>query len=147
MAPGVSAGDTWRAMSQENVDAVRTCLDGWNRGDVEAWLRDAHPEIEWYSAVSRAVEGADTRRRGLAEMRAFWDEWHSVWDLHIDIAETRDLGDTVLALGSMRTRGEASGIDLESPVGYVFEFEGRLARKVSAYRDHAEALEAVGLRE
>jgi hypothetical protein len=47
----------------------------------------------------------------------------------------------------MRTRGEASGIDLESPVAYVFEFDGHLARKVSAYRNHAEGLGAVGLSE
>ena len=80
-------------------------------------------------------------------MRAFWDEWHSVWDIHIEIAETRDLGDTVVALGPMRTRGEASGIGLESPVGYVFEFEGDLARIVRAYLTPAEALEAVGLSE
>jgi hypothetical protein len=32
-----------------------------------------------YSAVSWAVVGADGARQGLAEMRAFWDEWHSVW--------------------------------------------------------------------
>jgi hypothetical protein len=30
-------------MSIENVDAVRRCLDGWNRGDVDAWLESAHP--------------------------------------------------------------------------------------------------------
>jgi ketosteroid isomerase-like protein len=134
-------------MSQENVEAVRRCLDGWNRGDFEAWGRDAHPEVEWYSSVSRALEGGESARQGLAEMRAFWDEWHSVWDLHIEIAETRDLGDIVVALGTMRTRGEASGIGLESPVGYVFEFEGDLARIVRAYRTRAEALAAVGLSE
>ena len=86
-------------------------------------------------------------RRGTAEMRRFWDEWHAVWDMTIDITETRDLGDTVVALGRMRTRGEASGVNLESPVGYVFEFDGPLARRVRAYRDEAEALEAVGLSE
>jgi hypothetical protein len=69
-------------MSQENVEAVRRCLDGSNRGYFEAWGRDAHPGVEWYSAVSRAVEGAEGARQGVAEMRGFWDEWHSVWDLH-----------------------------------------------------------------
>ena len=80
-------------------------------------------------------------------MRQFWEEWHSVWNLTLDISETHDLGDTVVALGRMRTRGEASGVDLESPIGYVFEFDNGLARRVSAYLVHTEALEAAGLRE
>ncbi len=132
-------------MSQENVDVVLRCLGGWNDGAMEVWLQGAHPEVEWHSAIARRVEGSDAVRRGHQEMRQFWDDWHSVWNLTIHIEETRDLGDTVVALGRMRTRGEASGVDLESPVGYVFEFEDGMARRVTAYMGHTEALSAVGL--
>ena len=133
-------------MSEENVEAVRRCLDGWNRGDVEAWGRDAHPEIEWYSAVSRAWRaprapagsGGDARVLGRVALGL---------GARIDVAEIRDLGDTVVALGTMRARGGASGIRLESPVGYVFEFDGGLVRKVRAYLDLDEALAAAGLSE
>ncbi len=134
-------------MSQENVDVARGAMDAWNRGDLEAWLATGHPDIEWISAVVAEVEGAERVYRGLAEMRRFWDEWHSVWDLTIEISEARDLGDTVVLLGRMRTRGRASGVPLERPVAYVSEFEGGLIRKIRAYRDPEEALEAVGLRE
>ena len=134
-------------MSQENVEAVLRTLRGWNDGAMEVWLGDAHPEVEWRSAIARQVEGSDAVHRGHGEMRQFWEEWHSVWSLTIHVSETRDLGDTVVALGRMCTRGDASGVDLESPVGYVFEFEGGLARRVTAYMGHAEALEAVGLPE
>jgi ketosteroid isomerase-like protein len=134
-------------MSQENVEIVRRSLDGWNRGDVEAWLQSAHPEIEWSSEIVRRVEGSETVYRGPAEMRRYWDEWHSVWEVMIDVSEIRDLGDTVVALASIRARGEASGIDLERPVAYVFEFDGGLARKVRAYLDPHQALEGVGLSE
>jgi ketosteroid isomerase-like protein len=47
-------------MSQENVERVRSSLDAWNRGDVDAWLRSAHPEIEWFSEVARRLEGSET---------------------------------------------------------------------------------------
>ena len=134
-------------MSRENVEVVRRSLEGWNRGDVDAWLGSSHGEVEFYSAIVGRMEGPDAVRRGQAEMRQFWDEWHSVWDLTIEVSEIRDLGDTVLALGQIRTRGEKSGIDLESPVAYVFEFDGGLVRKVRAYLDPEEALEAVGLSE
>ncbi len=115
-------------MSQENVDAVRTMLDGWNRGDVDAWLASAHPEIEWSSEIARRMQGAETMYLGPAAMRHFWDEWHSVWDLTIEASEIRDLGDTVLVVGRMRARGKASGVDLDEAVAYVYELDGGLIR-------------------
>ncbi len=134
-------------MSQENVDLVRRSLDGWNRGDVNAWLESAHPDIEWFSDIARQMEGSDSVSRGPAAMRRYWDEWHSIWDLTVEVGEIRDLGDTILALGRLRTRGDASGIDLERPVAYIYEFEGGLARKVRSYLDPRDALEALGLSE
>ena len=134
-------------MPRENVESVRRSLDGWNRGDVDAWLQGAHPEIEFFSDIARRMQGAETVSRGQAEMRQFWDDWHSVWNLVIDVSEIRDLGDTVLVLGRIRARGEASGVDLESPVAYAFEFDGSLARAVRAYLDPDQAVEAVGLSE
>ena len=134
-------------MSRENVDTLHRTIDSWNRGDLDAVLQSLHPEIEWFSAVAARVEGAETVWRGPAEMRRFWDEWHSLWDLTIELFEIRDLGDTVVASGRMRTRGKASGIDLEGPVAYVAEFDEGLIRRLRAYLDPTEALEAVGLRE
>jgi ketosteroid isomerase-like protein len=134
-------------MSQENVEVARSSLDAWNRGDLDAWLKTGHHEIEWISGIASEVEGTEAMYRGEAEMRRFWDEWHSLWDLTIEVSEIRDFGDTVVALGHIRTHGKTSGIDLERPVAYVFEFESGLVRRVRAYSDADQALEAVGLRE
>jgi ketosteroid isomerase-like protein len=135
------------AMSKENVDAARRLIDAWNRGDVEAYVNSFHPQIEWFSAVMGRMQGAETVYRGHEGIRRFWDEWHSVWDLTIEISEYRDLGDTVLSLGRIRARGKASGVDLDVPVAYVGEAEGGLVRKLRAYLDPNEALEALGLSE
>src|SRR5437867_1468443 len=132
-------------MSEENINAARRSFEAWNRGDVDAWLELFHPDIEWFSAITGHLEGAGTVYRGWSEMRRFWDEWHAVWDLRIDISEFRDLGEAALALGRMTTHGKASGIDLEGPVAYVAEFEDGLVRKLRAYLDPSQALEAVGL--
>ena len=134
-------------MSEENVEVVRRAVDGWNRADIDAWMESAHPDVEWSSAVARRVEGAQTVWRGREEIRRFWDEWHSLWDLSIEISDFRDLGDTVVALGGMQIRGKGSGVDLAQAVGYVVEFDGGLIRKMSAYMDPSEALQAAGLRE
>jgi hypothetical protein len=74
-------------MSHEIVEKVRRSLDGWNRGHVDAWLRPAHPEVEWFSEVVRRLEGSDSVYRGPAGMPRFWDEWHSVWELTIEALE------------------------------------------------------------
>jgi ketosteroid isomerase-like protein len=132
-------------MSRENVDAVRRCLDGWNRGDVDAWLETAHPEVEFVSEIATGMEGDEAVLRGVAELHQYWNDWHSIWNLKIEPGEMRDLGETVLVLGRLRARGEASGVSLEQPVAYVFEFDGGLARRVRAYLDPQVALEAVGL--
>jgi ketosteroid isomerase-like protein len=131
------------AMSQENVEMVRASLDAWNRGDVDAWLEAAHPEIEWVSQIAQSLEGSETVYRGPTEMRRYWEEWHALWEVTIEVTETIDRGDTVIALANVRTRGEASGIDLERPIAYVFEFEDGLARRARAYFNQQEALDAV----
>jgi ketosteroid isomerase-like protein len=129
-------------MSQELVDKVVRSLDAWNRRDAEGWLESAHPEIEWISEVAQRMSGDQTVYRGVADMRRFWDEWHGVWDVTIDLTEVLDRGDTVIALANLRTHGEASGIALERPVAYVFEFEGGLVRRARAYLDPQKALDA-----
>jgi ketosteroid isomerase-like protein len=136
-------------MSQENVEIVRRCLDAWNRGDFDGWMDSSHshPEIEWSSEVTMRMEGSETVFRGRDGLRKYWDEWHSLWDVRIDPTEIRDLGGTVLVIAQTRTQVEASGIDIEGPVAYVFEFEGSLARRVRSYLDPSRALEAVGLSE
>ena len=61
--------------------------------------------------------------------------------------EIRDLGETVVLLAGMHTRGSESGVDLDQEVGYVMEFEAGLLRRSSAYRSAEAALEAAGLSE
>jgi ketosteroid isomerase-like protein len=133
-------------VSRENVDTARRSIDAWNRGDVDAFVETFHPEGEFISEIAGRVEGADEAAyRRHAGLRRFWDEWHSVWDLTIEVSELRDVGDAVLTLGRMRARGKTSGVELESPVAYVGEFQGGLCRKLRAYLDQAQALKAVEL--
>jgi ketosteroid isomerase-like protein len=132
-------------VSSPNVDAVRNSLDGWNRGDVDAWLEAAHPDVEWTSEVAQAIEGAQRVYRGREEMRRYWDEWHSLWEVTIEVSEFRERGDTVVAVARVRARGSASGVKLDRPIAYVFEFEDGLARRARSYFDTERALEAAGM--
>jgi ketosteroid isomerase-like protein len=127
------------------VEVARKCVDTWNRDDLEGFLETLHPEIDFHSEVVRRVEGVETPVQGRAGMRRFWEEWRAVWDLTIEISDYRDLGTVVVSVGYMRIRGKGSGVDVESPVAYVNEFEDGSIRKSRAYLDPKQALEAVGL--
>lgn len=131
-------------MSQDHVDTVCRNLEAWHVGDIEAWLETAHPDVEWVSDIARRVEDPELVYRAHDGVRRYWDDWHSVWDVTIDVEEIRDLGDTILALGRVGALGEASGIGLDGPIALVYEFEDGLIRRARAYLDQQQALDAVG---
>jgi ketosteroid isomerase-like protein len=134
-------------VSQEHVRIVEGMIDGWNRDDFDAWVAHSHPDVEWSSAIRRQVEGGAGIYRGRDEVREFWDEWHGVWDVEVELTEARDLGETVLALAVIRTKGRSSGAASERGIGYVFDFEDGLVRRGRSFLSAAEALEAIGLAE
>jgi ketosteroid isomerase-like protein len=131
-------------MAQEHIEVVLRNLDAWHRGDLDAWLAMAHPEVEWYSEVARRVEGSEVVYRGHDGLRGYWDEWRSVWDVDVEVEETRDLGDRVLVLGRVHAQGEASGVGLEGPIAFLFELEDGLIRRGRAYFDTDQALRDAG---
>ena len=107
----------------------------------------AHPEVEFYSEVAARMEGAETVSRGLDELRRFLGRLAR--GLESDRSRSRRPATSATPfsfLGGFDARGEGSGVNLEQPVAYVFEFEDGLARRVRGYLDPQQALEAVGLR-
>ena len=106
-----------------------------------------HPQAEWSSAILREVEGNHAVHRGRAEIARFWDEWHAVWEIQIDVSGIRAAGSLVVALASLRTKGRSSGVELDRTFGYVLRFEDGLVKSAHAYLSPEEALEAVGLQE
>lgn len=131
-------------MSRENVEAFRSALDAWNRGDRDRWLEFVHPEVEWTSEIARRMEGSERVYRGHEGMLEYWDDWHAVWDLALDLPEMRDHGDAVLALGRVKGQGRVSGVEFDSPVAFVAEFDDDgLVVRLRSYLDHEEAVRAV----
>jgi hypothetical protein len=64
---------------------------------------------------------------------------------YLHFADIRDLGDRVLALGSLRLTGRGSGIQTEVPAAIVTVFQDGLITHLKDYGEHDQALEAVGL--
>jgi ketosteroid isomerase-like protein len=99
------------------------------------------------SAILRQVEGTGAVEKGPEAVRHYWDEWHAIWkDTQVEVLETRDLGDTVLALVRLHAEGTTSGVELDRTFGWLFGLQDALIRRAWAYLNPEEALEAAGLR-
>jgi ketosteroid isomerase-like protein len=131
------------------VEIVRRALEAWQRNDLETFMSMMHPEVEWHTAFERLVEGAASAYRGREGIHQFWTTYRNeLEDFKVDLQELRDVGHgRVVLLGHIRFRGQASRIEVESPLGQVITIRDKKMFRAMDYLSHEEALEAVGLRE
>ena len=88
-----------------------------------------------------AVEGGSFK--GVDGMRRFFDEWDKTWvKWEVEPSDIRTMGDLVLILGRVNGEGRASGLALDQPVAYLFEFRDGLLSYGATFFDHAEAEDA-----
>jgi ketosteroid isomerase-like protein len=131
-------------MSQENVKIAKRALDGFNRRDVKALVALSTSDCEWCPGIGGAVDGRVYR--GHQGIHTWLGELHSVWEtqrLYGD--EYRDLGESALLLGRIEGRGRASGVEVNAPLGAVFDLHDGKIRCLRTYLNQDEALRAAGL--
>ena len=115
-------------MSQENVEIVRTLLEGFAHRQHERAFVLYDPEIEW--DASRMVGGLPDDVAGVYHghegVRAYWRNWLSAWsDLDFELQDVVDAGDEVVALiRNQRQWGRHSGIvtEVQPYVGWCSRF-------------------------
>jgi ketosteroid isomerase-like protein len=135
-------------MSQENVEAFKRGVDAFNRRDLEALLEVIDPEVEWHDVFALMFGGEATVYRGHEGVRELFGDLSGAFaELHTEYSEIRDLGDQIVGIGRIRTRGEGCGAETESPLGAVVDFKNGKVTRVRTNLDPKEALEAAGLRE
>ena len=135
-------------MSQENVELFGRAVEGQNRRDAGAILDALHPDVEWHPGMSAKLAGEATVYRGHAAVREWLEDlWETLPETDLDLPDLRDLGQSVIGIGRMRTRGQASGIEWETPIAYVADVDAGKVTRLRTYLDTHEALEAVGLSE
>jgi ketosteroid isomerase-like protein len=136
-------------MSQENVETLQRARAAWDANDLDAFLAEADPEVEWDTAIERVLEGRRSTYRGHDGVRKAWDELRGeAWGgITSQVQEIRDLGESVLVLGHLDVTGRTTGIGFREELGQLVSFrDGKILRSQDC-RSHAEALEAAGLRE
>jgi ketosteroid isomerase-like protein len=135
-------------MSEENVESFKRGTEAYNRRDLDELLKTLDPEVEWHSALLIPFGGAATVSRGHDGVRVLLDEvYEALAEIHLDYSEIRDLGDRIVGIGRIRTRGKYSGAVTELAFGTVTDMKNGKAIRIWTYLDPQEALEAAGLSE
>jgi ketosteroid isomerase-like protein len=130
-------------MSQENVDLVRKAADDWNRGDMEAWFGLFDDDV-----VLRAAEGWPERDfRGKDAVRSFYKGFAETVGHDTVIEDLIDAGDVVVTRCRAHVTGVKSGLEGDFQFTQVTTFRTDKVVLNEFFWDHAEALEAAGLRE
>jgi ketosteroid isomerase-like protein len=135
-------------MSEENVESLKRANEAGNRRDIEALLEELDPEVEWHPSMQALLGGGQPVYRGHGGVRAMFRDFYDAFaEIHLEFSEIRDLGDRIVAIGHLRTRGKGSGAETESPWGGVSEYKNGKLIRIRTYLDRNQALKAAGLRE
>jgi ketosteroid isomerase-like protein len=128
---------------QEMINRVRRGYEAFNRGDFDAAVELAHPEIEF------VPPGGQAPIRGANAFRA-WMEPDAFESQTLEAREFRVQGKNVLVRQHARAVGAGSGIEieLEAWVLWTLDDDG-LVTRVEGFLPHqdAQAFEAAGLSE
>ncbi len=135
-------------MSRENVEAFKRAVAAYNRRDMDAFMEEFDPEVEWHSLAQAMFGGEESVYRGHRGLReGLQDMDEALAELQVECAEVRDFGEGIVVIGRARGRGRTSGAETESPINWVVEFRGGRVTRMRDYLDAKSALEAAGLRE
>jgi ketosteroid isomerase-like protein len=131
-------------MSQENVDRFVEGVEAFNRRDLGGAFRFVDPGVRWehwLGELQGTLVGIDAARAWHADL------FENFASGEIHCTDIRDLGDRVLALGTVSAVGTESGVETEHPFTVLARFKNGLVTEFTDFGDRAKALEAAGLRE
>jgi ketosteroid isomerase-like protein len=130
-------------MSQDNVDFYRKQFDALTHADWEVVAAGLDPDVVVRTDPGWPEQRIYGRQAVTAWLRGLQESLGA--DARID--EVIDLGDRVLARWSWNTRGQQSGIGGELRYSEIVTYREGRAVLIEHFRDHDQALKAVGLEE
>ena len=140
-------------MSRENVELVESAYGLIRPGlqtapdQVDRLFRD-HLDAQFevhlppdYPEGEPVFRGREGMTQFIAMLRDTWSDWR------FQPEQFLDAGDRVVVSGRILAKGGASGVRIEVKTTHVWTIPAGRATSMQVYRDHAEALEAVRLRQ
>jgi ketosteroid isomerase-like protein len=135
--------DTARAMSQENVELVRSVMTRFTETQEPSdrltpdFVWDLRSWPPWTG--QKEYHGADGFRQFFAEWINAYEEWTQ------ELEDFIDAGDSQVAVTSVqrgRMRGSDSWVDLRAT--FLYTIEGELISRIEVYESPEQALHAAG---
>ena len=115
-----------------NVELMRELFERWNAGDRSRLEGVLDPEVE-ISTIRSELEGRPYRGvEGFRQALALGGARGRL--------EGRGAGDRVASSVNIHSRGRASGVELDVPLGFLWEFRNGLVTQMRSFSDPAEAL-------
>jgi ketosteroid isomerase-like protein len=142
---GVSAPRDWailRVMAEANTALFARIVEAVNRGDTEATCQLTAEDlvlIPRRSATEGAYVGHDGVRSWFADNRATFEVFN------LDYPDVRDLGDRILAIGTVHVRGRGSQVETDVPSAGIATFREGKATRWEDFGDVRLAVEAAGV--
>ena len=128
----------------DRVDVVRRIYEEWGRGNFREGLELYDPHavfVEGIGPDGGVYYGVDAIK---SFMRGFLGAWAQVT---ITADELLPAGESVLASVHQRGTGNAQGVAAELRYFQVWTFRGDAVVRLEHFRDRADALVAIGLKE
>jgi ketosteroid isomerase-like protein len=123
---------------EPGAELVRGIVEALNRGDLDAMLARMHPDFEW-----RPLESSPVARvyRGHEQVRHYVEDWLSTFEsVRLDLEDTTEVGDRVVAVVRAHGRGRGSGLELHSDFCQVWTVQDGTAVAMQEFATRDEAL-------
>ena len=134
----VVVAEAHTAAGRSKADIVRETFARWSAGDRELRTEDIDPDAEVISQLANQVfRGYEGIRRWVCDVLDSFDEWS------MEICQTREteLG-RLLVIGRAKLRGRESGVDLDVPCAWLFDFSHGRMRRMEIFLNRVEDAEA-----
>jgi ketosteroid isomerase-like protein len=131
-------------MSEENVELFRRGTDALERGDMALVEELVDPDVI-FEPLRAPVSGTYRGHEGIRQFIADTAESFDVF--RFDRPEIRDLGDRVLAIGTLHIRAREGGIETDVPTAGIATYRNGRLIHWKDFGDRRKALEAAGLSE
>ena len=128
-------------MSQANVELVRSAVEAFRAGGIEAVLPFYAWDIVWFPAPEWPEDSAYRGHDGIRRQHALWNENFDdyAWEVH----EIRDMAACVVVRAEMTGHFKGSGATIRQPVGLVVSgFRGGQIGEIRSFAGWQHALNA-----
>jgi ketosteroid isomerase-like protein len=128
-------------VSGQNIEIVRRLLERWSNGDLEGFIEDVDPEIEW--RTSGIYPDVDPVYYGHEGFRKFWRDFHEIWEtLSMELRDTVAEGDQIAFSFHFDATGR-DGVRAGRDQASLVTLRNGMLFRIENYADWDEALEAL----